>query len=129
MKKTVLRAAVNAALALSAVLAVFSFVNMVLGYRPAAVASTSMSPSLNKNDLIFIEQADFGSLQRGDIITFRQPGTNVLVTHRIEAVSAETAEVYTRGEQEKEPDPQPVPAENIMGRYMYRVPVLGGLFY
>ena len=127
--KLVLRAALRAALVLSAATALFALINILLGCRPIAIASASMAPEIYKDDLIFIERVEPDELREGDIITFRQPGTNVLVTHRIESISVPSAGVYTRGEQAEKADPDPVPYENIAGRYRYRLPAVGGLFY
>lgn len=89
------------------------------GFFTAVILSGSMEPALQVNDLIVTRaQADYAV---GDVITFRSDAS--LVTHRI---VGETAEGFvTQGDANNAPDAGAVPAAQIMGRVVARIPGLG----
>lgn len=51
-----------------------------LGCRPLIVSSDSMSPRLNRGDVVGVVRADIGELKVGDIIAV-SPATNFVVVH------------------------------------------------
>ena len=106
----------------------FVFFNIFSGYRNYAVISASMSPMLNKGDLIFIKELPFEQLCVDDVITFRQPDSNAVVTHRVNRIDNESRKVYTIGDQNRFEDYDPVDAENIKGIYIYKIPKIGKWF-
>jgi len=104
----------------------------VLGLSPMAVVTNSMSPVIDGGDMIFTRKAEAESLRVGDIIAFYDPSfaAKVVNTHRI--VSVETTETggllfTTRGDANSGNDPEPVPAENVVGLYTGRIRGLGKL--
>ena len=123
-----LRTALNFALITALASGLIVLAHIFMGLRPVAVTSISMSPAILKDDLIFVERFNSAKLAEGRVITFRQPDTNALVTHRVTEIDAEAGTVMTRGDA-GDSDDGPVPFENIVGIYVYRIPSLGKYFY
>lgn len=91
----------------------------LFGYSTAVVVSGSMEPALSVDDLIVIHrQPDYAT---GDIITYRS-GDN-LVTHRI---VEETADGFvTQGDANNAPDAQPVDPQDVQGKVVANIPLVG----
>ncbi|MFB6143458.1 MAG: signal peptidase I [Halorientalis sp.] len=95
------------------------------------VLSDSMSPTIEAGDVVVVRPTDPAAIEEGDIITFsaaRQGGPD-RVTHRVVAVR-ETAEgrvFRTKGDANEEPDPEPVPAEAVVGTVWVTIPLVGHL--
>lgn len=130
MKKKLLfclRIGLRFLLLLSVLLLIFIGVNMLLGFERYAVTSPSMRPLIEQGDLIFIREVDPASLQVGDVVTFYQTNSNVVVTHRIVRIDTQSGLLYSKGEQNPDEDGEPVLFENVLGKYVYRLPRLGKL--
>lgn len=93
----------------------------LLGFSVASVVSGSMEPALSVHDLI-VTRAQEGYAV-GDVITFYSDG--VLVTHRI--VGREANDFRTQGDANNAEDVQPVPLEDVVGKVVLRIPLLGAL--
>lgn len=102
----------------------------VLGITPLVVQSGSMSGSapdhIEVGDLVFVNKVDVNTLKEGDIIAFTE--SQIVVTHRIVAI--ETAEdggllFTTKGDANNIEDSEPVSADNVVGIYKGRIPMLG----
>jgi len=112
-------------------------------YPLAVVESESMVPTLNIGDIIVIQGVDADDIHAasktanppGDIIVFYQPWGGVrrvywfftepvLIVHR--AVGRTPNGVFTtQGDNNWGPDPWTVKEENIVGRVVFRIPLLG----
>jgi len=55
----------------------------IFGYKPYIVQSGSMEPALRVNSLIIVRQGGFEQVEIGDKISFRAPGFDVNVCHRV----------------------------------------------
>ncbi len=102
----------------------------VLGVTPMVVLSGSMSGDapdhIEVGDLVISVPVDPAELKVGDVITYSEDG--MVVTHRIiELVEAEdgTTEFQTKGDANDSPDVRPIRADEIIGKFKYRIPKLG----
>lgn len=100
-------------------------------FKVLQVAGTSMEPVLRQGDVIFVRPlSPDATILKGDIITFRTPESAVLVTHRVVDIvltdSGPDAYV-TKGDANSAPDTAPVFREQVVGRYAFRIPLLGRL--
>ena len=98
-----------------------------MGYTPLAVSSGSMSPTFEVNDMIIVDANDVETVDVGDIISYWSG--DALVTHRI--IAAEMSEangtVYvTQGDANNSPDMVRVTVDQIYGKYVMHVPLVGG---
>lgn len=100
----------------------------IFGYRVYMVLSGSMNPTFDTGSVVFVRPADPGTILKGDIITFGSSGSDMLTTHRVVDIQNEEGLKYTtRGDANNVDDPNPVPAENVVGRVHGSVPFLGYL--
>lgn len=98
-----------------------------------AIPSASMAPTLNVGDLVIVRGVNPCAINVGDIIVFNVPKaysglSPSPVIHRVIAIewSEGTPFFRTKGDNPScDVDPWLVPAENILGVYVTRVPFLG----
>lgn len=93
-----------------------------LGGTRYLVVSDSMSPTINRGDVIISRETDTPEV--GQIVTFVQDGE--LLTHRITRIVQ--GEIYTQGDANMAEDFEPISAENILGVVVYKIPFIGKLF-
>ena len=101
----------------------------VAGYQMYIVLSGSMSPEFDTGSLAFVRETRPEEIVVGDIITFRtQAGSDSLTTHRVVEVLREGELGFvTRGDANNVNDPNPVLADNVVGRVTGSIPYLGYL--
>ncbi len=108
----------------------------VLGteYPMMVVVSQSMVPTLGVGDYIFVGKIDnadnitVGSNPDGEIIVFLKPGSSdEYIVHRAIRRISEDGEVtyITKGDNNTSADSKPVPSENVMGRVIGHIPIVG----
>jgi len=94
-----------------------TYVNL-FGYTVFSVATGSMQPTLNINDIIIIKITD--DVKENDIITFRE--NNEFITHRVIKNNNET--FITKGDSNNTED-NPINKQNIIGKFVCKIPVIG----
>lgn len=105
----------------------------VLGLTPMVVLSGSMSGDapdhIEVGDLIFVGKAEPKELKVGDVIAYMESDeSTTVVTHRIiEILTAEDGSLQWRvqGDANNTPDENPVPENNLVGIYKFRIPLVG----
>jgi signal peptidase len=101
---------------------------LVLGFKPVAVYSGSMRPTLSVGSLAVDRVASAKSVRVGDVITFDDPYVKGrLVTHRVvQIVPTKHGLAYrTKGDANAARDPWAIRLENQVGRVAFHVPVAG----
>src|SRR4051812_26579357 len=119
---------------LVALLALLSFAIAVLLVLPRAthgvaltVLTGSMTPLIPVGSVVVDRPVDPGTLHIGDIATYQKtPGKAEYITHRIIAIDpSKTPTLFTfKGDANRGPDVQPVPATAIRGKVWFHVPHL-----
>lgn len=93
------------------------------------VVSSSMEPSINVYDVVFIKKVDSDKLKENDIITFYSSNTffgNTPITHRIvEVIKEDGIKFRVKGDANKIEDEELVLSENILGRVYFKLPGFG----
>ena len=119
------------------VLIVFSGISVVLsktntsvGVRMFSVDSGSMEPTLNIGSLIFVKATD--TYNQGDIITFMgERKKEETFTHRVVEIKTtqdnEIAGFVTKGDANEDVDPIIVTPRRLLGKVVFKVPLLGYL--
>ena len=105
----------------------------VLGLTPMVVLSGSMSGDapdhIEVGDLIFVGKAEPKELKVGDVIAYMESDeSTTVVTHRIiEILTSEDGSLQWRvqGDANNTPDENPVPENNLVGIYKFRIPLVG----
>jgi signal peptidase len=91
------------------------------------VPSTSMVPTLNVGDIVFVKGVDPSTITVGTIIIFRSPMGSIDIIHRVIGISKQGDKLYfeTRGDHNPVADPWQVPAENVKGVLVGKIPYIG----
>ncbi|WLD95395.1 signal peptidase I SipW [Alkalihalobacillus sp. AL-G] len=100
------------------------------GYQLKTVLSGSMEPTFSTGSIIAVKPINnISTINKGDVITFMKDQTNI-VTHRIIDVrgSNQSLQYITKGDNNEDPDNEPVLADNVIGEYTgFTIPFLGYL--
>lgn len=104
----------------------------VFTISPMIVMTDSMKPAINSGDLIFVKRVDAEAVAVDDVIAFFDPASKrkSVVTHRVvEVVTGEDGALSfrTRGDANDLDDRLAVPAENLIGRYSFRLRGVGSV--
>jgi len=101
----------------------------IAGYQVYIVLSGSMRPEFDAGSIAFVREVPPEEIAVGDIITFHsQFNEESLTTHRVVDVERNGAlRFITRGDANRVNDPNPVAAENLVGKVTGSVPYIGYL--
>lgn len=109
-------------------LGALALVPRVSDWHVIVVAGGSMEPTIPIGSVTVMRDVeDPRSIEVGAVIEFTSPATGRVTTHRVVARDPEGAWFETRGDANNAPDRDRVPAENVLGRYVFHVPWLGRL--
>jgi signal peptidase len=92
------------------------------------VSSESMVPTLNVGDIILVRGVDPTTVTVGTIIIFHSPyNYEMPIVHRVITVGHMDDSIYfeTKGDHNPVQDGWKVPAQNLMGVYVAKVPYVG----
>jgi signal peptidase len=118
----------GAAVAFSVAYAALTFA----GYKPVAVYSGSMEPSIPVGGLAVDRAIDSHDVRVGDVITFSDPYVNGrLVTHRVIRIlhTPHGLAYRTKGDANSARDPWTIRLSGQVGRVSFSVPVAGYVLY
>lgn len=90
----------------------------ILGYTYFEVASGSMSPTINKNDVIIVEIDS--KYKEEDVVTYFINGD--FITHRVKKINVTS--IVTKGDANNTKDAL-VNKENVLGKVVYVIPQAG----
>jgi len=96
--------------------------------RPLTVMSGSMEPTIHTGDVVMSRQVPPAQLQRGDIVSFRDPERGgLLVTHRVRTITrkGDKFTFITKGDANNSSERWRVAATDRVGHTMYRIPAIG----
>lgn len=84
------------------------------------VMSGSMEPTIGTGDVVVVNDVPASAVEQGDVITYGGSVTEPPTTHRVIAVEGSGAErvFRTKGDNNEDPDPSPVPAAELRGKVM-----------
>jgi signal peptidase len=124
-------------LLLLAVLAIIALAIVVLTVIPRATHGTaltvltgSMTPGIPVGSVVIDRPVDPGTLHVGDIATYqKEAGKAEYITHRVVKINnSTTPTTFTfKGDANRGPDLNPVPATAIRGKVWFHVPYLGSI--
>jgi signal peptidase I len=94
------------------------------GYQTFTILSGSMEPAIATGDLVFDERIAAADARVGDVITFPEPGTRRLITHRLvhKRIGGGVARMGTKGDANNTPERWNIRADGQIGRVAFRVP-------
>jgi signal peptidase len=85
--RRLLRAASTLLVAAGLLLGAVMVLPALAGFERYVIVSGSMTGSYDRGSVVFAEVVPVGALKAGDVITFRPPGGDHLITHRIVSVA------------------------------------------
>lgn len=119
----------NVFLAVIVILAVVLLGARLVGYQTYTVLSGSMEPTYSTGSIIYVKDLAPEELAVNDPISFTI-SENTVVTHRIIEVLpdedySETIYFRTKGDANKSADGELVRSENVLGKVVFSIPLLG----
>ncbi len=94
--------------------------------HPTTVIGGSMRPALDVGDVVIVVKAPADAIQPGDIIQFREAEGTTTVHRVVEIQEIEGNMVFvTQGDDNRAPDPNPVLADNVVGKVVFNIPKIG----
>ena len=105
----------------------------LFGITPYTVLSGSMEPTYHVGSLIYVKEVNVYSLEVGDPLTYVIDG-NTVVTHRIVEIVIDPEDLSqisfkTKGDNNNVADGAPVYPENVLGKPVFSIPLLGYVAY
>lgn len=94
--------------------------------QPTTIIGGSMRPTLDVGDVVIVVKAPADTIEPGDIIQFREPDGTATVHRVVEVQETEDNPVFvTQGDANSAPDPEPVLADNVIGKVLFSIPNIG----
>lgn len=99
------------------------------GWEFDAVLSGSMEPALGVGGLVVIKPAEAPGIKTGDVISFRLPGIDTPICHRVIDIKEAEGELFfqTKGDANEEPDLDLVSVQDVTGKAVFYAPYVGYL--
>jgi signal peptidase len=119
----------TAAVVIAVLLAVLLAGARLLGLQVYTVLSGSMEPNYHVGSIIYVQDVDPADLKVGDVISFML-SENTVATHRIIEVLPDENDpnvirFRTKGDNNDIPDTNPVHCNNVLGKVVGTIPLLG----
>jgi signal peptidase len=116
----------TALLVLLMLMAIFILLAPYLGWRIDTALSNSMTPAFKAGGLVVTQTVEPTDIKVGDIVTYGSPIDEKMVTHRVVEIKEHSPLLFqTKGDANEDPDPYLVPAQNVVGRVCFYIPLLG----
>lgn len=105
----------------------------IIGLKPYTVLSGSMEPNYHTGSVVYVREVPTSELVVGDTITYAIDG-GAVVTHRIielvpDEDTPELVRFRTQGDANKDADGTLVHPNNVLGKVVGTIPVLGYIAY
>lgn len=104
----------------------YSFPQILGASETYVMVSGSMAPEIDTGSVVFVEKKSIEEVDKGDIVSFYEPGENSsVVTHRV--VEQSENSLKTKGDANPGPDPFEVSEEHLIGKKTFSIPLFGHL--
>lgn len=115
------------AASIATLLLALAFLPTILGFQTLIVASGSMGRTLPIGSVALTRPIEAEAVAVGDVISFRHRGRNETITHRVIAIGTENGQpaFTTKGDANKDADPEKVYVGGRVHRVEYVVPLAG----
>ena len=99
----------------------------VFGISSYTVLTGSMEPSVPVGSVVYAKAIEPSLIETGDIVVFYDGHSELPVTHRVVENQTEDSQLITKGDANDAADIAPIPYQNIIGKVVLHLPVLGRL--
>ncbi|MEV0675010.1 signal peptidase I [Actinosynnema sp. NPDC050436] len=121
----VVRAACRAVLGVVVGLVLWSLLPPLIGWHSTAVVSGSMSPRVERGDVVAASPIRGEEVTAGQVVLFTDPGPqDRRLLHRVQTVNTDGT-LVTKGDANPDPDPTPATPDDVLGLARLRVPWVG----
>ncbi len=97
----------------------------LLGYETFYIRTESMGMTIPKGSFIFVKEVEFDQIKPGDILTFNNDDETQFFTHRVIEIDKNNQMFITKGDANKEADPEPTSYYYTRGRVDFSIPFVG----
>lgn len=96
-----------------------------LGVQPTMITGPSMEPELALGDIVIVKPIDAAEVEVGDVIRFQYE--NIHILHRVIAINETDGQITftTKGDNNDDPDHDPVTPEQLEGKAVMTIPKVG----
>ena len=92
------------------------------------VVSGSMEPAIPMGSIVYVRQTEAKEVKTNEVIAFYSAtDSGALITHRVVQNRIVSGEFITKGDANEKEDLMPVDYDQLAGKVIYSVPVLGSL--
>lgn len=97
----------------------------ILGFYGFTISTGSMNPAIKTGDYLISRKVDSDDIKVGDIITFMEEDS--IITHRVSDIINQDEKIMfiTKGDGNNIEDDTKVMGENVIGKYIFKVPMIG----
>lgn len=110
---------------ISVVLITVGLIPKLTSYDGYYVSSDSMSPAINKGDLVFTKEVTFEDVEVGDVLTFTKEGSEKWFSHRVVEINTQEKSFRTKGDHNNVQDPGFTSFDAVVGRVEKKIPLVG----
>lgn len=97
----------------------------LFGIQSYTVLTGSMEPNIPVGSLIYVKSVEPELLQPGDVALFYEGVGDVPIAHRVVENVYGESELITKGDANEKNDIAPIPYQNVIGKVLVHIPVLG----
>lgn len=109
----------------SVVLLTVGLIPKFTDYDGYYASSDSMSPAINKGDLVFTKKVTFEEISVGDVLTFTKEGSEKWFSHRVVEINTQEKSFRTKGDHNNVQDPGYTSFDAVVGRVEKKIPLIG----
>lgn len=95
------------------------------GYRFYGITTGSMGEEFPVGSMVVVRPIALEEIRKGDVISYTIDENLSITTHRVERIEGEF--VYTKGDNNNAYDQSPVYYENIVGKVILMIPLVGNV--
>lgn len=101
------------------------FIPKILGYQTFYIQTGSMSPEIPQGSMVLEKKTEFEEISVGDVVTFTNDNGTEYFTHRIVEIDTANEMFVTKGDANKENDPNETSYYFAVGRVDFSIPLIG----
>lgn len=100
----------------------------LFGCQIYTVVSGSMEPAIPTGSIVYVKGTEASEVNKDDVIAFYSDNdSGAIITHRVVKNQVVSGRFITKGDANEKEDVTPVDYDNLIGKVVLSVPVLGSL--
>lgn len=100
----------------------------LLGCQIYTVVSGSMEPAIPTGSIVYVKGTEASEIKKDDVIAFYSGNdSGAIITHRVVKNQVVSGQFITKGDANEKEDVTPVAYDNLIGKVVFSIPVLGSM--